>query len=99
MFTHMKAQGMKTETTMLWGYFFVANKPSHFDKAKAELTNLKFEFVEIFQTEDKSYYMHFERKEIHSAKSLFELDEQLYNIADKYKIIYDGFDVGNVTKE
>jgi hypothetical protein len=98
MFTNMKAQGVNTDTKMLWGYFFIADKPNQFDKAKIELTNLKFEFVEIYQAEDKSYWMHLERKETHNAKSLYALDEQLYTIADKYKITYDGFDVGNVDK-
>ena len=99
MLTDLHAQGVNTDTTMLWGYFFIANKPNQFDKAKAELTSLKFEFVEIYEAEDKSYIMHLERKEIHSDKSLYELDEQLYRIADKYKITYDGFDVGNVNKD
>lgn len=98
MFNNMKAQGVNTDTIMLWGYFFVADKSSQFDKVKTELKSLNYDFVEIFQAEDKSYWLHVERKEIHNAKSLFELDEELYKIADKYNITYDGFDVGNVDK-
>ncbi|WP_426291870.1 hypothetical protein ACN9ML_17520 [Dyadobacter endophyticus] len=40
--------------------------------------------------------MHLERKEIHNAKSLFKLNEKIYGLAEKHKVTYDGFDVGNV---
>lgn len=96
MFSNMKAQGVNTDTTMLWGYFFISQKENQFEAVKTELLNLNFDFVEIFQAEDKSYWLHVERKEIHNAKTLYELNETLDEIADKYKIAYDGFDVGNV---
>ena len=99
MFTSMKAQGVNTDTTMLWGYFFIADKQNQFDEVKSKLANQHFDFVEVYQAEDKSYWLHVERKEIHTAKSLYELDEELYKIADKFKITYDGFDVGNVDKD
>lgn len=99
MFSNMHANGVNTDQIMLWGYFFTSTKKDQFDKVAKELKSKNFEFVEIFQAEDKSYWLHLERKEIHNAKSLFELDEELYAIADKYKIIYDGFDVGNVNKD
>jgi len=98
MFSNMKSNGMTTENKMLWGYFFTSNKKDSFEKVANELKAKNFEFVEIFQAEDKSYWLHLERKEIHNAKSLYELDEELYKIAEKYKITYDGFDVGNVDK-
>ena len=79
-------------------YFFISDNKNQFEKVKNELIALKFEFVEIYQAEDKSYWLHVERKEKHNAESLFALDEELYKIADKYEIIYDGFDVGNVDK-
>ena len=94
----MHVNGVNTDTTMLWGYFFTASKKVNFDKVANELKNKNFDFVEIFQAEDKSYWLHLERKEIHNAKSLYQLDEDLYAIAEKYKITYDGFDVGNVDK-
>ena len=99
MFSNMHSNGVNTDTTMLWGYFFTATKKDNFDKVANELKNKKFEFVETFQADDKSYWLHLERSEIHNAKSLFELDEELYAIADKYKITYDGFDVGNKDKD
>lgn len=95
MFSGMHANGVNTDTTMLWGYFFTSNKKDKFEQVANELKNKGFNFVEIFQAEDKSYWLHLERKEIHNAKSLYALDEELYEIAEKYKINYDGFDVGN----
>ena len=99
MFSNMRVNGVNTDQIMLWGYFFTSTKKDKFDQIAKELKSKNFEFVEIFQAEDKSYWLHLERKEIHNAKSLYELDEELYAIADKYKIIYDGFDVGNVDKD
>lgn len=96
MFSNMKANGVHTDTTLLWGYFFTSNKKDNFEKVANELKKRNFEFVEIYQADDKRYWLHLERKEIHNAKSLYELDEELYEIATKYKITYDGFDVGNV---
>lgn len=99
MFSNMKSNGVNTDTTMLWGYFFTSNKKDKFEQVTKELKNKGFGFVEIFQAEDKSFWLHLERKEVHNAKSLYSLDEELYSIADKYKITYDGFDVGNVDKD
>lgn len=98
MFTNMENHGVNTNKKMLWGYFFTSNKKDNFEKVTNELKNQNFEFVKIFQADDKSYWLHLERIEIHNSKSLFELNEELYKIADKYKINYDGFDVGNVDK-
>lgn len=99
MFSNMHSNGVNTDTIMLWGYFFTATKNDNFDKVANELKNKNFEFVETYQADDKSYWLHLERKEIHTAKSLYQLDEELYAIADKYKITYDGFDVGNADKD
>lgn len=99
MFSNMKSNGVDTDKIMLWGYFFTDKRKDKFEQVANELNNQKFEFVEIFQAEDKSYWLHLERKEIHNPKSLYELDEELYKIAEKYQIKYDGFDVGNVDKD
>jgi len=98
MFSNMKSNGVNTDTIMLWGYFFTSNKKDKFDQVAKELIAQNFEFVDTFQSEDKSYWLHLERKEIHDAKSLYQLNDELYKIADKFKISYDGFDVGNVDK-
>ncbi|WP_433900869.1 DUF695 domain-containing protein [Sphingobacterium puteale] len=98
MFSKMEANGVYTDRTLLWGYFFTADKKDHFNQITKELKNQNFELVEIFQADDKSYWLHLERKEIHNPKSLFELDKVLYNVAKKYEVTYDGFDVGNINK-
>lgn len=98
MFSNMKNQGIDTDKKMLWGYFFTSNKNDKFEQVINELKKQKFEFVETYQNEDKTYWLHFERIEIHNAKSLYEIDEILYEIAEKYEINYDGFDVGNIHK-
>lgn len=99
MFSNMKSNGVNTDTTMLWGYFFTAKKKDNFEQVASELKTKNFDFVEIYQADDKSYWLHLERKETHNAKSLYKLDDELYEVADKYKITYDGFDVGNVDKD
>ncbi len=99
MFSNMKENGVDTDETMLWGYFFTSDKKDKFEQITNELKSQKLEFVETFQADDKSYWLHLERKEIHNSKSLFDLNTQLYEIAEKYKITYDGFDVGNVDKD
>jgi hypothetical protein len=97
MFNEMNASGVNTDTTMLYGYFFTDISKEKLDQAATELAKRNFEFVEIYPTDDKVFVLHVERKEIHNARSLFELDKELYAIAEKYKLAsYDGFDVGNV---
>lgn len=99
MFNDMHANGVNTDTTMLYGYFFTGHSAEKLDRAAAELAKQGFEFVEIYPTEDGLLMLHVERKEIHNSKSLFELDKQLYAIAEKYQLTsYDGFDVGNADK-
>ncbi len=97
MFANMKANGVNSNTVMLWGYFFTNDKSGPLKKVVAELEQKKFKFVEIYQDSSQIYWLHMERQEIHNSESLFELDKDLYAIADKYKLrSYDGFDVGNV---
>ena len=98
MFSDMKANGVNMNSTMLWGYFFTSIKKERFDKVIIELKKKNFDFVGIHKDDDKIYRLHLERKEVHTAKSLYKLDDELYEIAEKHSIIYDGFDVGNVDK-
>ncbi len=98
MFSHLKSSGVNTDQKMRWGYFFTAINSDSFDQVANELKAKKFSFVEVFQSENKIYWLHLERIECHNAKSLFQLDEELYEIADKFQIVYDGFEVGSVDK-
>lgn len=99
MFSNMNTNGLKTDTPMLYGYFFTNDNQKQLEKVAEELKEKKFEFVEIYQDEDKLYWLHLERKEVHNSKTLFALNKELYAISDKYKLnSYDGFDLGNVDK-
>jgi hypothetical protein len=99
MFAQAKANGVNTDNTMLWGYFFTSENKVDFMKVANELKSKNFDFVEIYQDVNKTYWLHVERKEIHTEKSLYALDDELYAVADKYNVTYDGFDVGNVDKD
>ena len=98
MFASLKADGTYTDRLLLWTYFFTSDKKDSFERIAEELKLKKFELADIFQTEDSSYWLSLERKEIHNAETLYKLNDELYSIADKYKVTYDGFDVGNVIK-
>ncbi len=95
----MKANGVNTDTKMLYGYFFTHTEPNKLQTVADELKGLKFEYVDIYQDEEQTYWLHMERIETHTAQSLFELNKQLYGIAAKHNVSsYDGFDVGNPDK-
>lgn len=95
----MKTDGVNTDTIMLYGYFFTNNEPKGLENVATELKEMNFDYVDIYQDEDSTYWLHMERIEKHNAKSLFELNKSLYKIAEKHKIdSYDGFDIGNADK-
>ncbi|MEO5645447.1 MAG: ribonuclease E inhibitor RraB [Bacteroidia bacterium] len=99
MFDEMKSSGVNTDTEMLYGYFFNDKKREKLEKVGKELSKKGFQFVEIYSDTTELFWLHLERIEIHNAESLYNLDKELYAIADKYEIeSYDGFDVGNADK-
>lgn len=98
MFASLKADGTYTDRLLLWTYFFTSDEKDRFERIAEELKLKRFELADIFQAEDSSYWLSLERKEIHNAETLYKLNDELYSIADKYKVTYDGFDVGNVIK-
>lgn len=98
-FDRMKSNGVDTNTKMLYGYFFTNNEPKKLEKVAEELKTQGFEYVDIYPDETNQYWLHMERIEIHDSESLFNLNKELYAIADKFSIkSYDGFDVGNADK-
>ena len=100
LYGNMKASGVNTDAIMLYGYFFTNSEPKKLEKVAEELKHKKFDFVDIYQDEDGTYWLHMERKEVHNPQSLFNLNKELYILADKYKIAsYDGFDIGNPDKD
>jgi hypothetical protein len=99
MFVNMQSNGVNTDTLMLYGYFFTSDKQDDLKKPVEELKQDGFQYVDIYKSDDTTiWWLHVERIEMHNSQSLFDLDEKLYAIADKYGIYYDGFDVGNADK-
>lgn len=96
LFNNMKSNGVNTESEMLYGYFFTNQTPGQLEKLGEQLRTENYKFVDIYQDEDQLFWLHVERIEIHNPKSLFALNKELYQIAEKYKLdSYDGFDIGN----
>lgn len=95
MYSNMESNGVDTTSDFLYGYFFVSKKQKRLKKAVPDLKEMSFRFVDIYQSDDKNWWLHVERIESHSAQTLFELNKKLYAISDKYKIEYDGYDLGN----
>lgn len=96
-FENMKAKGVNTDTTMLYGYFFTNETKAPLERAAKELKDKGFQFVEIHQSDDKIYWLQIQRKEIHNGQSLYSLNKELYKLANSYNLqSYDGYDVGNV---
>lgn len=67
------------------------------EAATEELKKKNFQFVEIYQSDDKVYWLHIERKEKHN--SLYDLNKELYDLACRYDLqSYDGYDVGTLIR-
>ncbi len=95
MYSNMKSNGVDTSADFLYGYFFISKEKELLEKVVPDLEAMSFKFVDIYQADNKDWWLHVERIESHSARTLFDLNKKLYAIADKYKIKYDGFDLGN----
>ena len=87
---------------LLWGFFFLSSNLKQLKSLGTELEFKGYSFVDVFEAEMESknepqeYYLHLERVEIHSIASILERNEELYKVADKYSVEYDGFDVGQL---
>ena len=106
MFSEMQAEGVDTESEMLWGYYFADPAIEKIEAVVAELESLGFEFVEIFQTtpddekEEEFYVLHVERLESHTVDSLDKLNQQLAAFASSHGLdSYDGMDVSPLEEE
>lgn len=98
------AAGAKWEMNrpMLWGYFFTDASRPKLEAAKCLLELQGYRFVDIFipeldEGQDKYFFLHVEKEEVHSAQSLHERNCQLYAFADAHNLAtYDGMDVGPI---
>lgn len=91
-----------TTNKLLWGYFFLSNDTDILKKLSNELVKEDYKFVDIFladkinENDPTEYYLHLEKVEYHNVNSLDIRTKELYNLAEKYNVIYDGFDLGNI---
>lgn len=96
LFDNMKSNGVNTDREMLYGYFFTNKTREPLQKLADELKKQSYKFVDIYPDENNLLWLHIEKIEIHNPKSLFARNQQLYALADKYRLdSYDGFDIGN----
>lgn len=93
MYSNMKSNGIDITAVFPYRYFFLSNKKILLEKAIPDLQAMSFRIVDIYQPDD-NWRLYVERIESHTAQSLFNLNKKLYAIAAKYKIEYDGYDLG-----
>jgi len=80
---------------MLWGYFFTDRNKSDLANAADMLERVGYELVSIRRVND--WQLHMERKETHTAESLFRRNKELYEFAAANNLdCYDGMDVGPI---
>lgn len=99
-FTKMELQGVNTNSEMLYGYFFYGNSKEQLTKLRKELLKDNYEMVRLDKSkEDESYLLHMQKTQIQSRETLKNTENQFRALANKYKIEYDGWDVGNKNPE
>lgn len=85
---------------MLWGYFFTDESKEKLESVIPALEVHGCRYVnllapELDEGEEPYYFLHVEKEEVHSPKSLFEKNAQFYALADLHGLgSYDGMDVG-----
>ena len=88
---------------LLWGYFFTDHDPEKLARLRAHLERLGYRHVGILEPEageeDRTYFLHVERVEHHTARSLHARNQQLSRLAEEFGVeAYDGMDVGEAAK-
>ena len=94
-----------TSKDMLWGYFFTHHEPSKLESAKELLISKGYDFVGIYIGDKNDaidpdvYWLHVEKIETHTPKTLDARNDELYIYANDVGIdSYDGMDIGPVGK-
>jgi hypothetical protein len=104
MFESLKAKTKwNLDGPLLWGYFFTDHDPKKFTRLRARLEKLGYRYVGILEPEEaetnKTYFLHVERVENHTPRSLHARNQQLSKLAKQFGVeAYDGMDVGEVAK-
>lgn len=100
MFDSMRDNGIDTDQSLLWGYFFADHDPSKLEGVVPELEQSGYRFVDIFgsdedEDEGSCYFLHVEMVEQHSVDTLDRRNRELHQFAVKSGLeSYDGMDVG-----
>ncbi len=100
MFESMHDNGIDTDQSLLWGYFFADRDPSKLEGVVPKLEKSGYQFVDIFEADDDGarepcYFLHVEMVEKHSVDSLDRRNRDLHAFAEQSGLgSYDGMDVG-----
>jgi len=86
------------EGDLLWGYFFTDPDPKKLEPVASRLAQDGYRIVSLYPTDDgATHFLHVERVETHSPKSLDKRNQDFYALAAEFDIeSYDGMDVGPV---
>ena len=91
---------------MLWGYFFTNSDTAKLETVKELLVSQGYRYVDIHLADKNEpngpdiFWLHVEKVETHSPKSLDETNNKFYLLAHEFNLdSYDGMDIGPVGKE
>ena len=81
------------KVNLSWGYYFSHNDLESLETAKEILISKGYDFAEIIQ-EEKEFFLHIEKIEIHTIDSLYKRCTELKTLTLELQIkSFDGFDV------
>ena len=101
MFSNMRAKApWNVDGPLLWGYFFLDPSQEKLTSAANELLAAQYRVLGINEVSGRHIFrLHVEKIEVHSPASLHARNNELYELAAKYKLAsYDGMDVGPAPK-
>ena len=101
MFSNMRAKApWNVDGPLLWGYFFFDPSREKLQDAAKELTAANYRIVDIVEVPGRNTFrLHVEKIEVHSPTSLHSRNNEMYELASKYKLAsYDGMYVGPAPK-
>ena len=97
MFANMRRDApWDVDGDLLWGYFFTDPDPKKLEPVAGQLSKTGYRIVKLCPTDDGStHFLHVERVETHSPRSLHARNLEFYALASEFGIeSYDGMDVG-----
>jgi hypothetical protein len=83
---------------MLWGYFFKSPTEALLTPVADALEEQGYAVVGIRKDEGQ-WWLHVEQVEVHTIETLLARNTELYALADKFKVEYDGMDIGPAVLE